>query len=262
MPFITQGVKLCLLRVYDERYHQACSKKVVHMSENIGSRLREAREASGSSLRSLASEIGVSPSLLSQIETGKTKPSVSTLYALVSKLNISTDSLLGRDDSAHQQDGIRTGFVPSRSPNETFKQQHATENPKLTMDNGVIWERLSTFDSQDVEALKVTYQPGASSSIEGHLMRHYGIEHMYLMSGELTLRLEFDSHEIKPGDSIAFDSQTPHLFTNNADVPAVGIWYIFGRKFASRENNEHILQVSKNSVELTSAVDVLKAFRN
>lgn len=61
----------------------------------LGARLRAAREAQGVSLRSVAAAIGVSPSLLSQIENGKTNPSVDTLYALVQQLGISVDAMLG-----------------------------------------------------------------------------------------------------------------------------------------------------------------------
>ena len=57
----------------------------------VGERLREARQARGVSLRALARDIGVSPSLISQIETGKSQPSVSTLYAITSALGISVE---------------------------------------------------------------------------------------------------------------------------------------------------------------------------
>ena len=52
----------------------------------MGDRLREARQARGLSLRGLAERLGVSPSLISQVETGRAKPSVSTLYAIVTEL--------------------------------------------------------------------------------------------------------------------------------------------------------------------------------
>jgi len=59
----------------------------------IGSRLREERERQGLSLRKLAGRLDISPSALSQIETGRSRPSVSTLYAIVSELGISFDEL-------------------------------------------------------------------------------------------------------------------------------------------------------------------------
>ncbi|HEX6365568.1 MAG TPA: helix-turn-helix transcriptional regulator, partial [Agromyces sp.] len=64
------------------------------MQLDVGSELRRVRESQKLSLRTVASAVGVSASLLSQVETGKTQPSVSTLYALVNYLGMSLDGLL------------------------------------------------------------------------------------------------------------------------------------------------------------------------
>ena len=54
-------------------------------------------QARGLSLRGLAEVLGVSPSLISQVENGRAKPSVNTLYALANELGISLDVLLFMD---------------------------------------------------------------------------------------------------------------------------------------------------------------------
>ena len=63
----------------------------------MGERLRAARTARGLSLRELAGRLAVSPSLISQIETGRSNPSVSTLYAIADELDVSLDELLFND---------------------------------------------------------------------------------------------------------------------------------------------------------------------
>ena len=70
------------------------------MQFDLGSELRRVRESKKLSLRAVASAVGVSASLLSQVETGKTQPSVSTLYALVNHLGISLDALMGTKPDA------------------------------------------------------------------------------------------------------------------------------------------------------------------
>lgn len=62
-------------------------------SAQVGRRLRKAREQQGLSLREIARRLGISASALSQIETGKSRPSVKTLYAIVSELGLSMDEL-------------------------------------------------------------------------------------------------------------------------------------------------------------------------
>lgn len=60
----------------------------------IGERVRAARLRRGISLRELARQAGVSASLVSQIETGRLRPSVSTLYAVTGALALSVTDLL------------------------------------------------------------------------------------------------------------------------------------------------------------------------
>jgi transcriptional regulator with XRE-family HTH domain len=50
------------------------------MVESLGSRLKGIRLKEGLTLRELARQANVSPSFVSQIENGKSQPSVATLY--------------------------------------------------------------------------------------------------------------------------------------------------------------------------------------
>jgi DNA-binding XRE family transcriptional regulator len=52
----------------------------------MGARIRAERVRQGLTVRGLARDIGVSASLISQIETNKSRPSVSTLYAITNAL--------------------------------------------------------------------------------------------------------------------------------------------------------------------------------
>ena len=219
-------------------------------AEDIGARLRDARQRQGLSLRGLAKALGVSPSLISQVETGKTQPSVSTLYAIVTQLGVSLDDLLGVGP------GIDRNAPVEQPPGPV---QRASHNPVLEMENGVRWERLAVGDGA-ADALLVTYEPGASSSVEGRLMRHSGVEYACILEGELTLQLDFDTYVLAPGDSLHFDSVRPHLYSNRGTVRARGVWFIVGR----REQN---LTMPEDpgapefdaAAPLHSAVDVLRA---
>src|SRR5919204_3720910 len=81
-----------------ERRRVRAPSEAVH--EDVGQELRAQREEKGLSLRELARRLGISPSALSQIETGKSRPSVSTLYSIVTELGISLDELFGGDQHA------------------------------------------------------------------------------------------------------------------------------------------------------------------
>jgi transcriptional regulator with XRE-family HTH domain len=225
-------------------------------AEDIGTRLREARLQRGLSLRSVAQALGVSASLISQVETGKTQPSVSTLYAMVNHLGVSMDELLGVVPTSASPSATTFGHSGRVLP----AVQRAGENPVLEMENGVHWERLAVGEGGPADALLVSYDPGASSSIEGKLMRHSGIEYAYILEGELTLQLDFDTHVLGPGDSLQFDSVRPHLYSNNSDAVARGIWFVVGR----RQQNQAMpsapgAENAQAGAPLSSAVDVLRA---
>jgi transcriptional regulator with XRE-family HTH domain len=186
---------------------------------DLGRGLREARLAQRLTLRSVAAATGISPSLLSQVESGKTQPSVSTLYALVSHLGISIDGLLGTAPA-----------TPGGAPRAADRSvQRREDNPRVEMMNGVSWERLAIGGSAAVDPLLVTYAPGAASSVDGRMMRHSGLEYGYIIRGDLTLKLDFDTHVLHPGDSLCFESQRPHLYLNDGGEPAQGLWFVLGR---------------------------------
>ncbi|MEU2269043.1 cupin domain-containing protein [Streptomyces olindensis] len=202
----------------------------------VGARIRQARLERGTSLRALAREVGVSASLVSQIETGKSQPSVSTLYAITTALGISVESLFDAREGpgATALPAVR-GTVPhapavlAADPGRRIGPLvTAGERETLELDSGVVWERLGRVPGTDVDFLLVTYRPGGASSGSGALMRHPGTEYGYLISGELILTLGFDEYPVRPGDSVCFESTTPHRYRNDGEVPAVGVWFVSG----------------------------------
>jgi quercetin dioxygenase-like cupin family protein len=196
------------------------------------------------------------------VETGKTQPSVSTLYAMVSHLGVSMDELLGVGPTQPATPGTPP-LLFGHSGAVLPAVQRAGENPVLEMENGVRWERLAVGEGGPADALLVTYEPGATSSIENKLMRHSGVEYAYLLEGELTLQLDFDIHVLGPGDSLQFDSVRPHLYSNRGTSVARGIWFVVGR----RQHNQAmpapagtvVAERPQNESGLTSAVEVLQA---
>jgi transcriptional regulator with XRE-family HTH domain len=229
--------------------------------------------SSGLSLRELGRRTGVTASLLSQIENGKSDPSVSTLSALVSELGLSLDALLRSewevpDERAPNGDGVggQNGAIPlNGTPDHGVSPViRPPERQTLDLDSGVVWERLTRGPSEVLDALLVTYEPGATSSSSGKLLRHSGTEHAYLMSGELTLQLGFETYRLQAGDSLEFDGATPHVYCNQGDVPARGLWFVLGRdSLATQPRPRRFLELadsSPGSHSLLSAVDYLQAF--
>lgn len=214
---------------------------------SLGQRVRNARLRSGFSLRGLAKEAGISASMLSQIETGKSSPSVSTLYAITAALGISIQDVfdVGEQPEPAAAEAVETveaaeaAVAGSSGTPATLLQTlglsrgrrigpHVTpaDRQALTLDTGVCWERLGELPPHPVDFLLVTYPPGGTSSSTGGLMRHPGSEYGYLVSGELLLTLGFEEILLRAGDAISFESTTPHSYRNVSEEPAVGVWFV------------------------------------
>jgi transcriptional regulator with XRE-family HTH domain len=211
------------------------------VEQDIGRRLRAERERVGLSLRKLAGRLDISPSALSQIETGRSRPSVSTLYAIVSELGVSLDELFATpqresrraapDAAADAQPVGSPGDITVRTirhdPDEIFQRAEARKT--IEMQSGVVWERLNPTGDRDVDFLEVTYDVGGASSAGDTFMRHAGREYGVVLSGRLKVTVGFDEFELAPGDSICFDSQNPHRLATIGDEPVKAVWVVIGR---------------------------------
>src|SRR3954464_11486604 len=141
--------------------------------DGVGQRLRSERERHGVSLRELARRLEISPSALSQIETGRSRPSVGTLYAIVSELDMSLDELFGSQRSAASAARAAEGPGSAEEPGATLVQRRDTRKG-IELESGVRWERLTPTSEQDADFLYVVYEVGGAPSRQGTHTRHRG----------------------------------------------------------------------------------------
>src|SRR3954468_21888512 len=117
-------------------------------ASKVGGRLRATRERQGISLRELARRVGVSPSLVSQIELDRVNPSVSTLYALVTALGMTMGDVFG--DTPQQAPRL----TRSSADGDGLVALPDTRRV-INLASGVRWERLTPHSDPDVEFLYV-----------------------------------------------------------------------------------------------------------
>ena len=232
---------------------------------NLGARLRQARLKAHMTVRELARQLGVSPSFVSQLENGKSRPSVATLYSLAQFLGVSMDRLFDEQDNqtpAPEAPGgtrspHRTREPSSESAAETTPDQAVSvsrgqlssptmawgerqsdsarvsltaphHRTRLVMDSGVVWEQL-VRKTDHLDFMEITYPPGSNSTTDGRMLRHDDYEYGILLEGELEITVGFDVFNLRTGEAIGFDSSIPHLFRNLGSTPARGIWVVHHR---------------------------------
>lgn len=210
---------------------------------DVPQRLREARERAGLSLRELARRLDLSASALSQIETGKSRPSVRTLYAVVQELGLSLDELFAAPGPTLAPNGLERALAAVTPPSDAAALASLAragrtdgptlgvdERPELQLGSGVTWARLTREHDQLVDFLQVRYEPGATSNADGSLVRHAGYEYGVVLSGRLEVSIGFETYVLEEGGSISFSSNEPHLLANRTDEPAEAIWFVIGRR--------------------------------
>ncbi len=185
------------------------------------------------SLRELARRLDVSPSLVSQIETGRIQPSVRTLHAIVSELVRSRNEisgLVGAAQTAAAQpppQALPVAVEPGCS--SAARVHRVAEDPAVEFAPGVTQRWLTVWERPDLEFMVVVYAPGATSSASGKLMRDNGREFGLVLSGTLGVTVGFEHHVLTAGDSISLQSTMPHLLRNDGKVQARAVWVTLGR---------------------------------
>jgi transcriptional regulator with XRE-family HTH domain len=161
----------------------------------IGAKIRELRIRFHFSLAHLATAASISSGMLSKIENGQISPSLSTLQALATALNVPITTLFA-----------------------TFEEKR--DCSFVSAGQGVVIERRGTKVGHVYQLLGAAL--GGDLRVEPYLItlraeaapytafRHAGVEFIYMLSGQVTYRHADRSYQLRPGDALLFDSGALH----------------------------------------------------
>ncbi len=171
----------------------------------IGSRIRQLRGERGLTLQALAEMTGLSASLLSLVERGKTSPSIGTLVAI-----------------AHAFDVHMTDLMPEAPATDELPVLRHEEQRVFATPEGVNRRILRDDRVRGLEVALNEYGEGGRSA--DSLLHHAGYEYGVVIEGTLTVEVDGHSYELQPGDSIAYDSTHPHRIINRGRGAARAMW--------------------------------------
>ena len=165
------------------------------LEKAIGAQIRELRRRFNLSVADLAAAASISAGMLSKIENGQSSPSLATLQAVASALNVPMTTLFS-----------------------TFEERR--DCSFVTAGQGVVIDRRGTKVGHIYQLLG--YGLGGDVVIEPYLItlneeaapytgfRHAGTEFIHMLSGEVIYRHADRTYHLKPGDSLMFDSGALH----------------------------------------------------
>ncbi|MET1036172.1 MAG: XRE family transcriptional regulator [Arthrobacter sp.] len=173
----------------------------------VGARIRSARILRGISLRHLASDIGVTPGFVSQLENGHSGASVATLRNAAKALGVTVAELLDGDRPNGR------GVVRKQ------------ERPLVEAANGLTKYLLSTTPLRNLEVYAGTLAPGASTG--DALYSHGHAQEMVIcLRGTVEVTVQEETHTLEEGDLVELLSSVGHGLRNAGTDVAEVLWII------------------------------------
>lgn len=183
------------------------------MSTSLGERIKALRLERELQQRQLAEKADLTPSMVSQIESGRLSPSLNTLGKIATALGVPIASLFdsaspGRIQVTRKKDYPVVSFDGT---SETWSVLGAG------LFDGKIRAVVSTLGprSRGVKTDKVVIKPGQ-------------MKLFYVLEGDVALHHNGDRHVLEAGDSALLDGSTPHGWENVGTRKARALWVILG----------------------------------
>jgi len=174
--------------------------------QGLGERIREAREMRELTLEDLSSRTGISVETLERVESGQATPPLGALVRVGKALEMQMGYFIS--GAADQPMCV----VRSESrPKVARRTQKAAEQ------YGYVYESLAPEKANRLmEPFLVTMTPTKF----GELSNHDGQEFIFVLEGEISVRVEEEAEVLRAGDSAYYDSSRPHLVKCHGKEPA------------------------------------------
>ncbi|MDR1059925.1 MAG: cupin domain-containing protein [Clostridiales bacterium] len=171
---------------------------------NIAARIRDLREIAGKSLDVAAREVGVASELYAKYESGELEIPVSIMYEISLKNNVElTEILTGEAPTLSTWCYVRKGAGADVERVSKYKYQSLAHN----------------FARKKAEPFIVTVAP-EGEDVPFHLNAHPGQEFNYVIEGTLKIIINGRELVLSEGDSLYFDSSSPHGMKAVGSEPA------------------------------------------
>lgn len=177
----------------------------------FGQKIRSLRRAANMTLQDLASVVGVSQSLISQVERGRASPSITSLRRIAAALDVPVAALFldGAPRSNGETDRAGRRLVVRRDERKSLRVPPSR----------VAYELLTPDLSRQIEFIWIEYEAGSVTHPEP--MSHPGEENAICIEGSVVVTIDGEDFTLNEGDSISFDSGRPHHVVNRAEDRAV-----------------------------------------
>lgn len=183
------------------------------LKEEIGRRIKKVREEHHLTLKNVEAKAGISATHISEIERGKTSPTIGALIRIA--------DALGKDPAffIEEEELKEVSFVAL----EDRKQAKLTERP------GILESLTNSIPSGRINAKLISLDPDGSDDMPMHL--HEGDEAVLVLGGRVNFKISDKVHELSKGDSIYYIGKQEHGYVNPSSTEeAKLIWFASERR--------------------------------
>jgi transcriptional regulator with XRE-family HTH domain len=175
--------------------------------QRLGERIRSKRESLNIQINNLANSIGVTPSLISQIERAKAFPSIITLKKIADALQTTVGAIIGENETY------------SQNPMVKFDEKKIVQ----TNEQGTTLYLLSNHDQQKLmEPYLLEFKPESSSVNLINPMN--GQSFFYALSGSFRIEMNSQTFQLSKGDSFYLNSGSKHMIFNIRKTDSLLLW--------------------------------------
>jgi transcriptional regulator with XRE-family HTH domain len=183
--------------------------EAVISEKRIGERIKHLRLRKSMGLVELGRHTGLSASFLSQLETGRVVPTLRNLARIA--------MVFSKDLNYFFEPEPLTLFRIHRGKDRLRLPQTGVQDPSY------FFESLGYLvPDRQLDPYFAEFLPAAP----GHQPRahqHFGCEFLYILSGNLTIRHNGETHHVEQGDAIYFDASTTHSYECPGPDPATAL---------------------------------------
>ncbi len=174
---------------------------------DIGNKIKELRISKNLTIKQLAELVECTPSLISQLERGKTDPSISMLKKIADALNVN----------------IVDFFMPGFEDKDVITRVEDRVDIQLKRWDAKIQSLVKTVRNKKMQPFYTIIKKGGGSH---GMYSHDGEEFGYIIQGQMDLILNDKIFTIKEGESFYFSSKIPHNWGNSGDKDVIVLWVI------------------------------------
>jgi transcriptional regulator with XRE-family HTH domain len=199
LPELIRRIQEILITQYGKSADEVYADGKSGQGDGVGARLTSLRQKRGYGIEDVARVLEVSPRVVERVEKNEESPSVSYLLRIAQLFRVDPAPFLSQAEGDRADRKREEGFVK-----RTQSYSYRTLTPGA--------------ERKHLRAFQVAIDPGRAHRMVEY--RHEGEEFVFVLRGEVEIKVGEEVHRLKAGETLHFEGAIPHHLRNPVSDPA------------------------------------------